>query len=113
MWRTRAMLSLLHEEIAGLPHEEADTLEQRAESMDRARRRAWIVIALDWLAIVVLVLFGERTLPLLTLGPSEHTVFTLAVLIVAVHSGFRLGQLEKLRTVARAGERLAERDPDL
>ena len=113
MWRTRAVLSLLHEEIAGLPYDERDTPELRAETMQRARRRARIVIALDWLAIAILVLFGERALPMLTFGPTEHTVFTLAILVVAMHSGFRLGQLEKLRAVNRAGDRLAGRDPDL
>lgn len=113
MWRTRAVLSLLHEEIAGLPYNEADTPEQRSEAMDRARRRALIVIALDWAAIVALVLLGDHGLPPLTLGAAEGTVFTLAILAVAVHSGFRLGQLSNLRAVARAGARLAGRDPDL
>ena len=127
MWRTRAVLSLLHEEIAGLPRTEAAavhpasedrTSERRAgddwsEAMGRARRRALIVVAVDWLAILVLVLFGDRALPALSLGPSEATVFTLAILGVATHAGFRLGQLEKLRAVARAGERVARRDPEL
>jgi hypothetical protein len=112
MWRTRAVLSLLHEEIAGLPRDEAETPDERAETMARARRRALIVIALDWLAILVLVLLGERAPTPLTLGPSEHTVFTLAILAVAAHSGFRLGQVEKLAAVARAARRLAARDPD-
>ena len=113
MWRTRAVLSLLHEEIAGLPYDAQETPEMRAETMRRARRRALIVIVLDWVAILILVLFGDRALPMLTFGASEHSVFTLAILAVAAHSGFRLGQLEKLRAVARAGDRLAGRDPDL
>jgi len=113
MWRTRAVLSLLHEEIAGLPYDEQETAEGRAETMQRARRRALIVFALDWVAIVSLVLLGNRALPILTFGGTDHTIFTLAILAVAVHSGFRLGQLEKLRAVARAGDRLAGRDPDL
>ncbi len=113
MWRTRAVLSLLHEEIAGLPYDAQETPERRAEIMRRARRRALIVIALDWAAILVLVLFGDRALPTLTFGAGERTVFTLAILAVATHSGFRLGQLEKLRAVARAGDRLVGRDPDL
>lgn len=118
MWRTRAVLSLLHEEIAGLPLAEQETAGHQANphpanALQRARRRALMVVALDWAAIVVLVLVGERALPLLNLGATEHTVFTLAILAVAVHSGFRLGQLEKLRAVARAGDRLAGRDPDL
>ncbi len=113
MWRTRAVLSLLHEEIAGLPYDEQETPELRAETMQRARRRSLIVIALDWAAIVTLVLLGDRALPMLTFGPTERAVFTLVVLVVAVHSGFRLGQLEKLRAVARAGDRLADRDPEI
>lgn len=113
MWRTRAVLSLLHEEIAGLPPDGSDTAERRAKALARARRRAFVVIIVDWVAILGLVLLGDRSLPMLTLGPTEHTVFTLAILAVATHSGFRLGQLEKLRTVSRAGERLAGRDPNL
>jgi hypothetical protein len=113
MWRTRAVLSLLDEEIAGVPRDEAERSGERREAFARARRRALIVIALDWTAIAALVLLSDRTQPLLTLGPTEETVFTLGILAVAVHSGFRLGQLEKLRAVARAGARLAGRDPDL
>ena len=112
MWRTRAVLSLLYEEIAGLPHDEVDEAEERGEAMRRARRRAGTVVVLDWAAIVILVVLGERTPALLTFGPTQQTVFSLAILAVAVHSGFRLGQLEKLRSVARAGERLAGRDPE-
>ena len=112
MWRTHAVLSLLYEEVAGLPQGELESDEERGEAMERVRRRAGIVVALDWAAIVFLVIFGERTLPTLTFGPTPHVVFTLAILAVAVHSGFRLGQLEKLRAVGRAGERLTRRDPD-
>ena len=112
MWRTEAVLSLLHEEVAGLPRDAAETPADRAEAMRRAQRRALLVIGLDWLAILVLVLFGDRAAQPLGLGPDEHTVFTLAILAVATHAGFRLGQLEKLRAVARAGDRLTRRDPD-
>lgn len=112
MWRTRAVLSLLHEEIAGLPRAAPESALEAAEALGRARRRAALVVALDWLAILILVLFGERGAPALTLGPAESTVFTLALLAVAVHSGFRLGQLEKLRAVALAAERLRRLDPE-
>ncbi len=112
MWRTRAVLSLLHEEIAGLPRDTVETRETRAEALRRARRRAVVVIVLDWAAIVTLTLLGERAAPTMILGPTEDTIFTLALLAVAVHSGFRLGQLQTLRTVSRAQERLAARDPD-
>ena len=110
MWRTEAMLALLYEDVAGLPRDETETAAGRAEGLARARRRALIVVVLDWLAILVLVLFGQGAL--LSLGPSQQTAFTLAILAVATHAGFRLGQLEKLRAAARAGDRLAARDPD-
>lgn len=112
MWRTRAVLSLLYEEIAGLPCEEQETAAERAERLARLRRRALIVVALDWVAILALVLLGDRASPMLTLEPTEHTVFTLAILAVAVHSGFRLGQLDKLRAVQRTSDRLVDSDPD-
>lgn len=112
MWRTHAVLALLYEDVAGLPHDAAETLAGRKEAMARARRRGLIVVTLDWLAILVLVAFGQRAVPMLSLGPGEQTVFTLAILAVATHAGFRLGQLEKLRAVTRAGERLARREPD-
>ena len=94
-------------------HERPRPPKRRAEALRRARRRALIVVALDWAAIVTLALLGERAAPTMTLGATEDTVFTLALLAVAVHSGFRLGQLEMLRAVARASDRLAARDPDL
>lgn len=112
MWRTRAVLSLLYEEVAGLPRGEPESPAERRESLRRARRRAGTVVALDWAAIVTLVVLGERAPAILTFGPTQQVVFTLAILAVAVHSGFRLGQLEKLRAVAKAGERLSGRDPD-
>lgn len=112
MWRTRAVLSLLHEEIAGLPREEGATPDGRAAALRRARKRALIVVGLDWAAILTLTLLGERAAPTMTLGPTEDTVFTLALLAVAAHSGFRLAQLQMLRAVAQAQERLAARDPE-
>ena len=64
------------------------------------------MVLLDWVAIAVLVLLRDPLTPFLSFGPDEQTVFTVAVLAVAVHSGFRLGQLEKYRAVARACRRL-------
>jgi hypothetical protein len=122
MWRTRAVRSLLAD-VAGLRHlrggePEDDGDEGRAGDPDaveaaaqRARRRAWFVIALDWAAILVLVLLHHHETPFLVLDRSEQAVFTLAILAVAVHSGFRLGQAEKYAAVARASRELAERDP--
>jgi hypothetical protein len=121
MWRTRAVRSLLAD-VAGLRHlrggdAEEEGVEGRAgdaveEAAHRARHRAWFVIALDWAAILVLVLLQRHETPFLVLDRSEQAVFTLAVLAVAVHSGFRLGQAEKYGAVARASRELAERDPE-
>lgn len=122
MWRTRAVRSLLAD-VAGLRHlreREAEDADDEAgagnsdaveEAAHRARRRAWFVIALDWAAILILVLLHQHEAPFLVLDRSEQAVFTLAILAVAVHSGFRLGQAEKYAAVARASRELAERDP--
>ncbi len=113
MWRTKAVLSLLHEEVAGLPRP-AEGEEAPAEAnsrLERARRRARLVVALDWVALAVLLVANDRGAAFLSLGPGEATAFTLAALAVAVHSGFRLGQLEKLSAVARATAGLESRDP--
>lgn len=122
MWRTRAVRSLLVREVAGLRPDLAEdedgqeVARRQAEAdlaaVERARRRAWLVVALDWVAILALVLLAQHEAPLLVLGRSEQAVFTLAILIVAVHSGFRLGQMEKYGAVARACRELAERDPE-
>lgn len=120
MWRTRAVRSLLVAEVAALQPEAAegeadgdgDEAAAGLEALARARRRAWLVVALDWAAILALVLLGQAEGPLLVLSRSEQAVFTLALLVIAVHSGFRLGQLEKYGAVARACRELAERDPE-
>lgn len=123
MWRTRVVRSLLTEDVAGLRREddgadgdgdEADGSEaDRAEAtLARARRRAGWVVALDWAAILILLLLHEHATPFLHLGPHERGVFSFAILAVAVHSGYRLGQLEKYRAVTRACRELAERAPE-
>jgi hypothetical protein len=75
----------------------------------KARRRALAVVMLDWAAILVLLLVRNWDRIFLVFGPSEEAVFTLGVLAVAVHSGFRLGQWEKYRRVTLLVEELAER----
>ena len=102
MWRTRAIISILLEDVAGLPPGDD-------EALSRALRRGAWVVAIDWLAIVTLVLLHDRGIAQLTLGASEQTVFTAGILAVAVHSGFRLGQLEKLRAIRRVRAELEER----
>lgn len=88
----------------------ADRLEEEAaaevEALAKAERRALGVVVLDWLALAVLFLFRDTAAPFLPFDGSIETVFTLGVLAVAVHSGFRLGQLEKYRAVSRAHEGL-------
>lgn len=102
MWRTQAVVSMLLEDIGGL--ESAD-----AGALRRARRRGRFVVALDWLAIGLLVLLHDGPAPQLTLRGGEQTLFTLGVLAVAVHSGFRLAQLHKLAGLARLRRELEER----
>ncbi len=116
MLRERAVRSILVEDVAGLsPRAKAepgddDALEAAADrALDKAVRRGVLVIALDWVAIATLFVLRELDLRFLDLGPTEDAVFTLGVLAVAVHSGFRLGQVEKLRAVVRACRDLAER----
>ena len=108
MWRTQAVERMLLEDVAGLGRRE---LEDRSAAalLATARRAVWRAVTLDWCAIVILlaVRFGEE--PVLSLGPSVDAVFSIGLLAVAVHSGFRLGQLEKLRAVGLLTEELTAR----
>ncbi len=116
MLRKRAIRSLLVEEVAGLrlPRSEDDRgeasealeVEDQREALEKAERRALVSVGVDWLALVVLFLFRDPAGPFLPTGPTVETVFTLGVIAVAVHSGFRLGQLEKIRAARRAWERM-------
>ncbi len=114
MWRQRAVRSMLIEDVAGLRPRAAEKGDDAAagaaeRALDKAIRRGVLVVALDWIAIAILFLVRDLDFRFLDLGPTEDAVFTLGVLAVAAHSGFRLGQLEKLRAVARACRDLAER----
>jgi hypothetical protein len=91
MLRKRAIRSLLVEQVAGL-----------------RLREALLMVGLDWIALAVLFLLRDRGATFLPMDGTIETVFTLGVMIVAIHSGFRLGQLEKYRAVARAHEDLLE-----
>ena len=77
---------MLLTEVGGLPPDDD-------EALSRAQRKGAWVVAIDWLAIVVLIVFHDAGIAQLTLGGSEQTLFTVGILAVAVHSGFRLGQL--------------------
>lgn len=133
MLRKRAIRSLLVEEVAGLklatsadrhgegaadetdraespaPEEIAERArEDQLAALERAEKKALFMIGLDWLALVALFLLREPAAPFLPTGPTVDTVFTLGVILVAVHSGYRLGQLEKYRAVRRAWDDLAD-----
>lgn len=104
MMHLRAVRSLLLEDIACLtPANDAPGADLAAVS--RARTRAALMATLDWVAI--LVLFAWRAgRPLLVLGANEETIFTLGVLAVAVHSGYRLAQMRTFGAVREAIESL-------
>lgn len=87
---------------------EAARLRER-EELDRAHRRGVFVAVLDAVAIAVLLLLREED-RFLVLSRNEETVFTLGVLVVAVHLGFRLSQVLTLGTVRRLHEELTERE---
>lgn len=79
------------------------------EELDRARRRALVVAVLDAAAIAVLLLLRQSD-RFLVLGRNEETIFTVGVLVIAVHLGFRLAQAMTLGTVRRLHEELSERE---
>ncbi|MCZ6508401.1 MAG: hypothetical protein O7A98_11540 [Acidobacteria bacterium] len=102
MWRTQAIVSMLLEEVGGLPADDDGALSRAL------RRGAWIV-AIDWLAVIVLVLLQDGDAAQLKLSGGEQAVFTVGILAVAAHSGFRLGQLQKLKSLQRLRAELEER----
>ena len=117
MWHTNAVIWMLVEEVAELriapppqgPSEEkppAGRLEM--EALVKAKRRAILVSLVDWIAITILLAFHSGAEPFLPLGASTDVVFTLGVLAVATHSGFRLGQARTYRAVSRVCEDLLE-----
>ncbi len=113
MWRTRAVISMLVEDVGGLqaPDVEAGETEDPAadEIVERGVRRAILVIVVDCLAILILFLLRDRSTPFLPLDQTVETVFTFGVLAVAFHAGFRWAQLEKLRTIRRLCDELQQR----
>lgn len=98
MLRPTAIRALL-EDAAGLRRdEEGEPLEER---LDRAIRRARGVVALSWSSLVGLVLIRQIDGRVFDFT-GEEAIVSCALLAVAVYSGFRLGQAEKLRAVQRA-----------
>jgi hypothetical protein len=127
--RKRAIRSLLVEEVAGLrlphpgksgkpgesgdpddPASEVDPAElelrDQREALEKAEKKALFAVGLDWIALVVLFVLRDTSGTFLPAGPTIDTVFTLGVVAVAVHSGYRLGQREKYRAVRRAWEEM-------
>lgn len=125
MLRLRAVKTLLVEEVAGVaprsskaPEEEggADPAEVAAEEgerqtadLERAMRKALRVVILCTVAVIVLFLTHERSGGFLSLDGLD-TIFTAGVLLVVAYAGFRLGQWEKYRAVARVLAELGERE---
>lgn len=101
MLRPRAVEALLFEDVARL-RRPAETTDERHHELERAGRRALLVAVLDWLAIAALFIWRDPLVRFLDLGAGEESIFTLAILAVAAHSGFRLGQRERYVAVASA-----------
>lgn len=108
MWRTRAVVDLLLEDVCGLP-QEADR--EPREILLLARRRARLVALLDFAALAVLFALRDRAETFLASEGTE-AVFTLGVLAVAVHAGFRLAQAASLGAVTRACAELEAREAE-
>lgn len=104
MLRPAAVRALLLQEIAGLPSETNPLA--ALDRLNVAMRRAGLVALVDIGAIAFLLAMADRSVPFLTLGANERTAFTIGVLGVALHAGFRLAQLLTLRAVRRAVESL-------
>lgn len=124
MWRTKAVVSLLVEDVAEIRLPEspgrvsgtedalggADRLEILA--LEKARRRALLVGLVDWIALLILLTLHAAPRPFLPFSPTIDTVFTLGVLAVATHSGFRLCQARAYRVISRVCQELWERVDD-
>lgn len=112
MWRTAAVISLLVEDIAGLEMSTAEADRPEVHPLARAIGRARLVIGIDCAALLILFLTRNPMRPFLPWEPAVETIFTLGVLAVAVHAGFRWAQLERYRSVQRACEDLRQRTQD-
>jgi hypothetical protein len=120
MWRTNAVISMLVEDVAELRiPESTETLPEKGsaerpelDALTKARRRAILVSLVDWLAILILLAFHSGPSSFLPFGASTDSVFTLGVLAVATHAGFRLGQARTYKTVTRTCQDLWEREGD-
>lgn len=109
MWRTRAVVSLLVEDIAGLELSPDEVELPELAALDRAIRRARLVIGVDCLAVLALFLTRDASRPFLPWEPAIGTVFTFGILAVAVHAGFRWAQLDRYHAVKRLCRELLDR----
>lgn len=110
MLRAPAITSLLIEEVARLRRHPNDEPADQFDDVVKARRRSLLVAIVDWAAIASLFVFRDPLSHFLSIGTDERTIFTLAILTIAVHSGFRLGQWEKYRAVETAVRSLSQLD---
>lgn len=120
MMRLKAVRGLLVGEVASLRVAAVESAEEgfdadseqvarEREALAKARRRALLVAVLDGAALAVLFYFRDAGRAFLS-TEGEEVVFTLGVLVVAVHLGFRLAQFLQLRTVERLYEELLGRE---
>lgn len=107
----RVVMPAVDEGEAGEAAQDAAEAARRREreALDRAHRRGVVVAALDAAAIVVLLLLREND-RFLVLGRTEEAIFSLGVLVVAVHLGYRVAQVMTVGTVRRLHAELGERE---
>ena len=123
MLRIKAVRSLLLDlaglrevEDAGPEADDDRTLSERDEDravaqrdeLDRARKKAVGAVLIDTAAIVALFLVRDRSREFLPTGRDIGTVFTIGILVVAVHLGFRLAHAMWLRSVERVWDELPD-----
>jgi hypothetical protein len=106
MLRIPAVRSMLVNTVANVGGDNENA--QDTSALLAARRRAGAVALLDWAAILILVLWRSGGSSFLPTGASPEGLFSLGILAVATHAGFRLGQREKYDAVLRTLEELPE-----
>lgn len=121
MLRIRAVRELLVGDVAGVhvsrPDDEpADSdsapsptrSEDLRYELDRAARKALGMVVLAVTAVAVLLLTHPEP-GNVWIFEGEELVFTLGILLIVGYGGYRLGQWEKYRSVARALDEIDER----
>lgn len=115
MLRIRAVQEMLVGDVAGVrvPERDEGTPAERAADlayeMERARKKALAMAVLAWMAIAALLATHGRSAGFLSLEGTD-AAFTVGILLLAVFSGFRLGQWYHYRAVERVLEELSERE---